>query len=166
MDSALLHFIEPEDFDLPILRYRDMFFIVEGPDGVLELRPTFSGLQGVVFLVVMWLSAFAPVVADLQSSQVCYDPSSKSCICKSPAGTATGGSLTVYADDLAKVFLLQGPWQHKSATASQASDCVATSASALRESWRPAGIAQNKQQTPRPFPRLLGTDLFTHAECS
>ena len=53
----------------------------------------------------------------------------------------------MYVDDLAKVFLLKGPRQYKSAIASQATDRVACPASALRESLRPTGIAQNEQAT-------------------
>ena len=108
----------------------------------------------------MWLSAFAPAVADWQSSHACYDLFfSKSCICKSPAGTATDESLTVYADDLAKVLLLQNPGQYKSATASQARDCVASSASALQESLGPASIAQNEQHN-QIGPTFIGEGSF------
>ena len=41
-------------------------------------------------------------------------------ICRNPAGNATDGSLTVYADDVAKVVLLQDAGQYRSATASTA----------------------------------------------
>jgi len=34
MDSVLTHFIEPEDYDLAMLRYRDVFFTIDCPDGV------------------------------------------------------------------------------------------------------------------------------------
>ena len=52
----------------------------------------------------------------------------------------------MHAGDLAKVILLQGPGQYKSATAKAAVDSVALSTAALTESLGPAGIAQNTQK--------------------
>ena len=111
MDSVLTHFIEPEDHDFAMLRYRDVFFIIDCPDGVLELQPHCGGLQGNTFMVFMRLSAFAPLIAKWQTSQCSFDSFSRFGICRSPVGNATDGSLTVYADDVAKVFLLQDAGQ-------------------------------------------------------
>ena len=73
MDSVLTHFIEPEDHDLAMLRYREFLFTVDCPDGVLELQPHCGGLQGDTFMVFMWLSAFAPLIAKWQTSQCSLD---------------------------------------------------------------------------------------------
>ena len=110
-------------------------------------------------MVYAWLSAFAPLVANWQSSQVTFDPFYRMSICRSPKGTSSDGSLTVYADDLAKVILLQGPGQYKSATAKAAVDSVALSTAALSESLGPAGIAQNTQKT-EIIPTFIGEGSF------
>ena len=45
---------------------------LDGPDAVLERQPECGGLQGDTFMVFMWLSAFAPLIAKWQTSQ-CSD---------------------------------------------------------------------------------------------
>ena len=106
MDETLPHFILEEDRDLAQLRYRDVFYFVECPDGCLQLKPHCGGLQGDTFMVYMWLSGFAPLVASWQMDQIGNDCFSKLCIAKSPMGVATDTSLAVCADDLSKVLVL------------------------------------------------------------
>ena len=89
LDAVMSHFIEPEDFDLAQLRYRDTFFVIDCPDGQLELQNKCGGLQGDVYMVYAWLSAFAPLVANWQSSQVTFDPFYRTSICRSPKGTSS-----------------------------------------------------------------------------
>ena len=109
MDETLSHFVLEEDRDLAILRYRDTYFVIECPDGTVQMQSRCGGLQGDTFMVYAWLSAFAPLIAQFQTDQIEYDPLSRLCLCRAPDDKLTDSSLTIYADDLAKVFCLQPP---------------------------------------------------------
>ena len=97
------------------------------------------------FMVCLWLSAFAPVVASWQEEQMFVqgDIFARSLLARSPAGKLTDTSITVFADDLAKIRLLQKSWLPVSATAEEAILCHKTSSQALDSSLEVAGIAQN-----------------------
>ena len=110
-------------------------------------------------MVFMWLSAFAPFIAKLQTSQCSFGCFSRFSICRNPAGNATDGSLTVYADDVAKVFLLQDAGQYRSATASTAIAYLTASEKSLHDCLEPAGIAPNNDKT-EAIPALFGEGSF------
>ena len=128
MDKALPSFIAPEDIDVAQTRFRDVFVRIDAPDGTLHVRPGCGGLQGDVFMVFLWLSAFAPVVASWQEEQMFAqgDIFARSLLARSPVGKLTDASITVFADDLAKIRILQKPWLPVSATAEEAILCHKT----------------------------------------
>ena len=100
-----------EDRDLVMTRYRHAYAKLECADGCLVFKPGCGGLQGDTFMVVMWLNVFAPIVGDWQVAQLdAQGELSKVLHCRSPNAELVDGSITVYADDLAKLIALQPPW--------------------------------------------------------
>ena len=142
-----------------MLRYRKVFFTIDCPDGVLELQPPCGGLRGDTLMVFMWLSAFAPLIAKWQTSQCSFDCFSRFSICSSLAGNATDGSLTVYADDVAKYFHWQDAGRYRSATASTAITYLTASEKSLQDCLEPAGIAPNNDKT-EAIPTFFGEGSF------
>ena len=116
-------------------------------------------------MVFMWLSAFAPLIAKRKTSQCSFGCFARFCICRSPAGNATDGSLTVYADYVAKVVLLQDAGQQRSATASTAITYLTVSEKSLQDCLEPAGIAPNNDKT-EAIPTFSGNAHFMHVEFS
>ena len=69
----------------------------------------------------------------------------------------------MYADDVAKVFLLQDAGQYRSATASTAIAYLTASETFLHDCSEPAGIAPNDDKT-EAIPTFSGKAHFMHAE--
>ena len=70
----------------------------------------------------------------------------------------------MYADDVAKVFLLQDAGQYRSATASTAIAYLTASEKSLQDCLEPAGIAPNNDKT-KAIPTFSGKAHFMRAEC-
>ena len=100
-----------------------------------------------------------PSDCQMANKSVFFGFVSRFSICRSPAGNATDGSLTVYADDVAKVFLLQDAGQYRSATASTAITYLTASEKSLQDCLEPAGIAPNNDKT-EAIPTLFGEGSF------
>ena len=55
-------------------------------------------------MVVMWLNVFAPIVGEWQVAQLLSDSAlAKMLHCRSPFADLVDGSITMYADDIAKL---------------------------------------------------------------
>ena len=98
-------------------------------------------------MLFMWLSAVASSIAEWQTSQCSCDCLSLFSISRSPTRNAAEGSLTVYADDVGKIFILRDAGQYRSATASTAVAYFTASENSLHDCLEPAGIAPNNDNT-------------------
>ena len=147
MDSALSDIVCEEDRDIAQTRYKNVYFVLDTIDGSLCMQPGSGGLQGDVFMVWMWLSGFQPLTAEWQCSQPDFDCFARACIGRSPQGSLSDGSLTVYADDIAKLLLHQRVGDPRAAPAVDVINKVSLSSSSLDTCLHRAGISQSRDKT-------------------
>ena len=103
---------------------------------------------------------FSPIVGDWQVALLDSEgESAKVLHCRFPSAELVDGSITVYADDLAKLIALQPPWRKKSSTVAQLSLAYATSTASLDTCLSGAGIAQNKGKA-EVVPTFVGEGSF------
>ena len=160
MTENLSSIVCPEDFDIAQTRFTDVFFKVDSPDTCMCFSPGCGGLQGDMFMVFLWLVCFAPVVGrwNILVSQDCQ--LARCCIVRGPQAILSDTSLAVFADDVAKILVFQGPYEHRAVTSDHAWDKIRSAHTLFDDGLKLAGIAQNKQKA-EVLPTFVGLGSFS-----
>ena len=77
------------------------------------------------------------------------------CIVRGPQAILSDTSLAVFADDVAKILVFQGPYEHRAVTSDHAWDKIRSA-----HKLKLAGIAQNKQKA-EALPTFVGLGSFS-----
>ena len=159
MSANLSSIICTEDWDIAQTRFTDVFFIVDCPDTCICFSPGCGGLQGDMMMVFLWLVCFAPIVGNWNISVSHDSQLARCCVVRGPQSVLSDTSIAVFADDVAKILIFQGPREICAVTSDHAWETNRSAHELFDADLTLAGIAQNKQKA-EVLPTFVGLGSF------